>query len=372
MKVVSVINYKGGVGKTTLTANLAAYLACLGKRVLLLDMDAQCSLTTSFMPVKDWQKLSDGGKTLKGWFSAIQNPGGNSDLKPLIANDFAAARSVQNAGGGSISLLPSDLDLLDVDLELARLLYSHKAEDIPRRFVDLHGKLREQLRAPGFAETFDAALLDCPPNFNIVTKTAIIASDDIVIPTVPDDMSMVGIPHLIRRRGRLADEFNGHCRSIGLPEAPRPKIKAVVPMIWKATSAGSGGPSKAHHDKFVNSLRPRLREPEDVIKQDGISFPKGFRHLASFVAGTGMIPAVMSPPECAGDVDRQHAPIWRTFADTVQGVGEHLGWSAPDKVRVSQHWRSLSQFNPKYRRGHNWRYSFPRRLCKLLREGSAG
>ena len=235
----------------------------------------------------------------------------------------------------------------------------------------LHGKLREQLRAPELAESFDIALADCPPNFNIVTKTAIIASDNIVIPTVPDSMSMVGIPHMIRKRGMLVDEFNGHCRSVGMPEVPHPKIKAIVPMIWKGTSTGSGAPSKAHHDEFVNSLIPKLREPEDIIEEDGVSFPEGFRHLASFIAGTGMIPAVISPPEYRGDVDRQHAPIWRTFADTVQDVGEHLGWSAPEGIRVSKYWRALSDYDPSWRRPHNWRLFFPHRLCKLLREGSA-
>ena len=79
IQIVSVINYKGGVGKTTLTANLAAELAWRGKRVLLLDMDAQCSLTFSFVTPDEWEsKIGGDGtpgsdKTIKSWFDAISD-----------------------------------------------------------------------------------------------------------------------------------------------------------------------------------------------------------------------------------------------------------------------------------------------------------
>jgi cellulose biosynthesis protein BcsQ len=56
MKIVSIINYKGGVGKTTVTANLAGQLAYLGKKILLIDMDAQASLTFSFITPDEWDK----------------------------------------------------------------------------------------------------------------------------------------------------------------------------------------------------------------------------------------------------------------------------------------------------------------------------
>lgn len=57
MKVVSVINYKGGVGKTTITANLASEMVCRGKRVLVIDLDPQTNLTFSYMKVEKWSKI---------------------------------------------------------------------------------------------------------------------------------------------------------------------------------------------------------------------------------------------------------------------------------------------------------------------------
>ena len=57
MKVVSIINYKGGVGKTTITSNLAAGLATKGYKVLAIDLDPQSNLTLSFMKIEDWKKI---------------------------------------------------------------------------------------------------------------------------------------------------------------------------------------------------------------------------------------------------------------------------------------------------------------------------
>ena len=71
MDIVSVINYKGGVGKTTTTANLAAELAFRGKRVLILDLDAQASLTFSFIKPDDWQNNLSRDRTIKTWFDSF-------------------------------------------------------------------------------------------------------------------------------------------------------------------------------------------------------------------------------------------------------------------------------------------------------------
>ena len=71
MHIVSVINYKGGVGKTSVTANLAAELAWRNYDVLLLDLDAQASLTFSFIRPEDWESnLADSG-TIKSWFDSF-------------------------------------------------------------------------------------------------------------------------------------------------------------------------------------------------------------------------------------------------------------------------------------------------------------
>ena len=68
MKIVSVINYKGGVGKTTITANLGAEIANRGYKVLMIDLDPQASLTFSFIPPDEWETTLSPEKTIKSWF----------------------------------------------------------------------------------------------------------------------------------------------------------------------------------------------------------------------------------------------------------------------------------------------------------------
>jgi chromosome partitioning protein len=73
MDIVAVINYKGGVGKTTVTSNIAAEMAIRGKKVLLIDTDAQASLTFSFVTPDDWDEKYKSDKTIKTWFDAISS-----------------------------------------------------------------------------------------------------------------------------------------------------------------------------------------------------------------------------------------------------------------------------------------------------------
>ncbi len=119
MHIVSVINYKGGVGKTSLTSNLAAELAWNGKRVLLIDLDAQASLTFSLITPNDWATNFANSSTIKQWFDSYDT--GN----PIsLANLIHTPQRIRNSlrGNGKIDLIASHLGLINVDLELATKL----------------------------------------------------------------------------------------------------------------------------------------------------------------------------------------------------------------------------------------------------------
>ncbi|HHW61057.1 MAG TPA: AAA family ATPase [Syntrophomonadaceae bacterium] len=83
MSVVSVINYKGGVGKTTVTANVAAEMAYRGYDVLVIDLDPQANLTFSFYTADDWQRFQDE-RTIKYWFDDFINRKELGELSDLI------------------------------------------------------------------------------------------------------------------------------------------------------------------------------------------------------------------------------------------------------------------------------------------------
>src|SRR5688572_17202163 len=85
MQVVSIINYKGGVGKTSLTANLAGELAFRGYNVLMIDMDPQASLTFSFVKPDYWEKVLAPNRTVKAWYDA-QSSSNASSLVDLIVS----------------------------------------------------------------------------------------------------------------------------------------------------------------------------------------------------------------------------------------------------------------------------------------------
>ena len=197
MQIVSVINYKGGVGKTTVTSNLAAELSWKGYNVLVLDMDAQASLTFSFLTPDYWDKHLKDNQTIKSWFDCISQgnptmPLSELRVKPDAVNNFLKS----NNSNGCLDLISSHLGLINVDLELATLLGGASPTQTQQKYLKVHGKLREELNILAKEMSYDIVLIDCPPNFNIVTKNALIASDKILIPAKPDYLSTLGIDYL--------------------------------------------------------------------------------------------------------------------------------------------------------------------------------
>ena len=243
VKIVSIINYKGGVGKTTLTANLAAELARRGKRILALDMDAQCSLTFSFVTPDYWESELGGqdgernDRTIKRWFDGIvEDEGDIIALDRLVLRDLKVGGRLGD-GGGSLHLIPSHLGLINIDLDLAYRLSGVPPNRLHQRRSRVFGQLRHHLNAYATEAGYDYVLIDCPPNFNIVTKNAIVASDQIVIPAKPDYLSTLGIDYLLRSLRALVEEFNEGTRSAPIA----PDILGVIftmIQIWDGRPIG--------------------------------------------------------------------------------------------------------------------------------------
>lgn len=203
MEIISVINYKGGVGKTTITANLAAELAFRGKSVLAIDLDPQASLTFSFFSVDDWRANYEASKTIKNWYDAFIDKDTDLNLQSLIAKPARV-----NAGmKGRLDLICSHLALINVDLELATRLVGGTERDLRNNYLRVHSRLRQGIDSLGVT-AYDFVLIDCPPNFNIVTKTAIAASDHLLVPTKPDYLSTLGIEQLDKHVKELVRTFN--------------------------------------------------------------------------------------------------------------------------------------------------------------------
>ncbi|KHT29333.1 AAA family ATPase [Pectobacterium brasiliense] len=242
MKIISVINYKGGVGKTTVTANLAAELARRNKRVLVLDMDAQASLTFSFISPDYWNASLKDTHTIKNYFDNISQGFAPINLSQLVCKPYNINNWLaQNGYFGYVDIISSHLGLINVDLELATLLGGANLNQAKLNYIKVHGKLRDSIKE--FASyNYDVVLIDCPPNFNIVTKNALIASDQILIPAKPDYLSTLGIDYLIRSVHQLIHEFNEFSSMDDSVPTSHPVILGVVFTMIQIYSGAPIGP----------------------------------------------------------------------------------------------------------------------------------
>jgi len=179
-RVVAFVNFKGGVGKTSNVVNLAAAIAAFhGKRVLVVDLDAQCSSSLWLMRKAEWREHTEdpARTTVQVFLDGIQ---GTDRFDPAEA----IVRGVPRGESGfsmleNLDLLPASLDLLQVEERL-----SPKSKEPYFRFLSNSLKpLRDE---------YDYIFLDCPPSFHSVTKNALFFARDIVIPYIPDFLSLSG------------------------------------------------------------------------------------------------------------------------------------------------------------------------------------
>lgn len=220
MKVISVINYKGGVGKTTLTSNLSAELANRGYKVLMIDLDPQTSLTFSFLKPEEWIDDYADNCTIKNWFKKPKK-------KKINFNDLIIKLPKFDYLEGELHLISSHLELINIDLELATNLSGANLNQAKQNFLKVHRTLLKGIEE--LDDYYDFVIIDCPPNFNIVTKNAIVASDNILIPAKPDYLSTLGIDYLIRSVNNLINDYNQYCEIVD--DDDDEEYSAIKPVI---------------------------------------------------------------------------------------------------------------------------------------------
>lgn len=193
-KVVSIINLKGGVGKTTTTVLLAEFLSLeYNKKVLVIDLDPQTNATVMLIKQDRWKIANDSNKTLKQMFLDKLNKEKKFDIKS------STIRNVSNIGNGieRLDLLPSSVDLISIQDKLPSI--GEKAEFPENSIMVLASNLTEDI-----VNFYDYILIDCPPNLGTITLNGIYISDYYLIPVIPDILSTYGIDQIIDRINKCA------------------------------------------------------------------------------------------------------------------------------------------------------------------------
>ena len=291
--VTSVINLKGGVGKTTLTVALAHYLAAEHhRRVLVVDLDPQTNATVSLIPEHDWKARDAQGQTLYGLFRDLLD--GTQRFRPARA----IISNVSNVGGGifGLDLLPCSIRLIRIQDDITRLAEPGAALSKP--VVALRVALETALTG------YDHVLLDCPPALGVVTQAGLALSDFFLVPVVPDILSLQGVAPVLELIADFARRSGHHIAPLGtvvskyssrsvlhariLDELRRGASRGLYPPLFN-TFVPEAQPIAAAADVYarVHTLHQKYRGADKTLS----SLTREFMIRAERVAGVAEIAA---------------------------------------------------------------------------------
>lgn len=332
-KVISFINYKGGVGKTTTTFHIGCALALFhSKRVLLIDVDPQTNLTFLCAIPERWEKFKKDNGSVAGLFQAYLND-------TLDKFDFGKIiwkfpiRIGTNEVIANLELIPSDVELLGVDIDLAAKTtrknetgFYHEQLNVLRRTIskiksefgiDTSRNVRdalfyiEQRSILGkvidtVKNKYDYILIDCPPNLYLVTQNALAASDYYIITTIPDHLSSIGISTLMKKITDLNNVLIEKYRVIGV------KVKCVMLKGILFTMVRIFG------QNVVSTYKDRMKDLQEkyagLYFENYISWGTGYTEAAAQA-----VPVFSLNEENAMRVAEQYKEVAKEFLQKVDG-----------------------------------------------------
>ena len=246
-QIIAILNQKGGVGKTTTTINVAAYLAKMGKTVLVVDLDPQGNATSGLGVQKNNEVTT----------------------YDVLVNGALVGQAIKEVEAEGIALIPANADLAAAEIELV------SRED------------REQLLKNALAHTsHDYVLIDCPPSLGLLSINALVAADWVLIPVQAEYYALEGLTQLLSTVQRVRQGLNPNLELLGvavtmydgrtsLSDSVYKELqkhfgaklfKTVIPRNVRLAEAPSHGKTILEHDKWSRGARAYKALAKEIDK----------------------------------------------------------------------------------------------------------
>jgi len=258
-KVISLVNQKGGVGKTTTSINLSASLALLGKTVLLIDLDPQGNATTGI---------------------GINKGDVDNSIYEVLSGKIDITDAIIKTKYKNLYVIPSTINLAAVDIEI----YDKSRTDSG---YTKSGQLKKHIDL--IKEKFDYILIDCQPSLGILTTNALTASDSVIIPVQCEFLALEGITQLLNTIMLTQKKLNPNLTIEGvlltmldartnlgfeIVEEIRSYFKdrvynTIIPRLIKITEAPSHGKPIMAYDPTSRGAEAYINLAKEVIERNG-------------------------------------------------------------------------------------------------------
>ena len=255
-KILSVINQKGGVGKTTTVINLASALAMQGKKILVIDLDPQGNATTGL------------GKS---------NNDNEKNVYNLLINKISVGESIQESNIGGLDLIGSNVNLSGLEVETAN--EANRAFILKKILTDNNKE---------YFSNYENIFIDCPPSLSLLTIMSLVAADELLVPLQTEFFALEGITQLVKTINRIKVSLNPELEIRGIlltmfdkrnklsaqvdREARnyfKEKVyKTVIPRNVRLSEAPSHGMPCVIYDKNCLGSKSYLSLAEEFISQN--------------------------------------------------------------------------------------------------------